>query len=415
METVSGKTQPALWSMQYLILLAAGVLSTTALFMSVPVLPKYMIGFGASYGITGVLSGIGPLISLVARPFSGIAADRCHKKRLFMASAVLTGLTILGYAMSQDIPALSVLRVLNGIAFAVCGTTVFAMASLMIPSSRMGEGVGYISLAQILASAVGPSLGLAVCERFGYEKCFQIICCVSAASALLVLPIRCEYKKPREHVTLQTLRIRDLLAVDVMPLSLLGGPFSLGNALVMTFIAMLGSERGIQNVGMYFVINAVALILVRPLAGKLYDRRGLTLILLPSFLFDAAALACIALSRSFGAIAAAAVLRAVGQGAGQPSIQAECIRILGRERSGVATSTYYIGNDVFQGFGSMVGGAVLAAFGYSALYLAGCAVSMIGFAYFVLCRKWIFKIAGRPATPSDGTPTATGDGLQERR
>lgn len=413
MRVVSRKTQSALWSPRYATLLAAGILSTTALFMSVPVLPKYMTDFGASYGVTGMLCGAGPLISLAARPFSGIAADRCHKKRLFMAFAALTGLTILGYSVSHALSVIAVMRVLNGAAFAVCGTAVFAMASQIIPASRMGEGVGYISLAQILASSVGPSLGLAVCDRFGYERCFQIICAVSAVSALLVLPIRCEYEKPRERLSLKALRVRDMLAVDMMPLSLLGGPFSLGNALVMTFIAMLGSDRGIQSIGVYFIINAAALIVVRPLAGKLYDRKGLTPVLLPAFLLDAAALACIALSRSFWAIAAAAVLRAVGQGAGQPSVQAECIRIMGRERSGVATSTYYTGNDIFQGLGSMIGGAVLAAHGYCTLYLVGCAVSLGGLVYFILCRRWIFRMAERSA-PVRGAPAQPMRIQQER-
>ncbi|MHB8088243.1 MAG: MFS transporter, partial [Anaerolineaceae bacterium] len=53
------------------------------------------------------------------------------------------------------------------------------------------------------------------------------------------------------------------------------------------------------------------------------------------------------------------VLRAIGQGAAQPSLQAGCINHIGRDRTGVATSTYFLGGDVGQGIGPMVGGAIL--------------------------------------------------------
>ena len=53
------------------------------------------------------------------------------------------------------------------------------------------------------------------------------------------------------------------------------------------------------------------------------------------------------------------VLRAVGQGAAQPSLQAGCINFIGRDRSGVATSTYFLGGDIGQGVGPIVGGTML--------------------------------------------------------
>ena len=357
--------------------------------MSVPVLPQYMTGFGAGYAVTGLVSGIGPLVSLATRPLSGALADRWHRKYLLMATSLLTGLTIAGYGVTQNIWLLSVLRILNGMVFAVCNAALFSLASQAIPQPRLGEGIGYISLTQILASALGPSLGLAVSSEFGFPFCFRLSLYFSVASLLLLLPFRYEFIKPERRVGFRSIRLKDVLAVDLLPVSLLAGPFSLGNALVMTFLALLGTERAIPNISLYFVINAAALILIRPLAGKLYDQKGLKPVLLPAFLADMAALALIAFSHSFWTIALAAVLRAAGQGAGQPSIQAECIRLLGQERSGVATGTYYLGNDIFQSLGSMAGGAVLGSLGHTALYLGGCAVSAFFLLYYVVFRKRI--------------------------
>ena len=66
------------------------------------------------------------------------------------------------------------------------------------------------------------------------------------------------------------------------------------------------------------------------------------------------------------------VLRSLGQGAAQPSLQAGCINEVGKDKSGVATSTYYLGGDICQGVGPMIGGFVVQMFagttGYTAIF-----------------------------------------------
>ncbi len=49
---------------------------------------------------------------------------------------------------------------------------------------------------------------------------------------------------------------------------------------------------------------------------------------------------------SLALILVSAVIRALAQGAVQPSLQAASIRKVGIEKSGVATSTYYLGGDL---------------------------------------------------------------------
>ena len=76
-------------------------------------------------------------------------------------------------------------------------------------------------------------------------------------------------------------------------------------------------------------------------------------------------------------------------------MQAGCINRVGRERSGVATSTYFLGGDIAQGVGPMVGGFILAQiagiFGYQVLFCF-CAVLMLAaLLYFpLMSRKGIY-------------------------
>ena len=55
------------------------------------------------------------------------------------------------------------------------------------------------------------------------------------------------------------------------------------------------------------------------------------------------------------------VLKALGQGAAQPSLQAACIKKVGKERSGSATSTYYLGGDIGQGLAPMIAGVIVGS------------------------------------------------------
>ena len=76
------------------------------------------------------------------------------------------------------------------------------------------------------------------------------------------------------------------------------------------------------------------------------------------------------------------------QGAAQPSLQAGCINKVGTGRSGVATSTYYLGGDIFQGIGPMIGGAVIGAVagiaGYRTLFDLSGVLMLCALVFFIL-------------------------------
>ena len=61
---------------------------------------------------------------------------------------------------------------------------------------------------------------------------------------------------------------------------------------------------------------------------------------------------------SLSLVIIAAFFKALGLAGGQVSLQAECIRRVDEDRSGVAASTYYIGADIGNGIGPMVGGTI---------------------------------------------------------
>ena len=98
-------------------------------------------------------------------------------------------------------------------------------------------------------------------------------------------------------------------------------------------------------------------------------------------------------SRTLPLILITGVLRSLGQGAAQPALQAGCINEVGLDKSGVATSTYYLGGDICQGIGPMIGGMVVEAIaginGYTALFniCGGLLLCALVFFAFVTRKK----------------------------
>ena len=116
----------------------------------------------------------------------------------------------------------------------------------------------------------------------------------------------------------------------------------MSNGIIGSYIALLGDVRGIVNIGLYFTVNAAVLLLVRPLAGKLSDRKNGLLLVFPAMLLDGAALLLLGRAGALWMVSLAAVLKAMGQGSGQPTLQAASLKLLPPEKSGVASSTFYL-------------------------------------------------------------------------
>ena len=146
---------------------------------------------------------------------------------------------------------------------------------------------------------------------------------------------------------------------------------------------MYADELGISGVSVYFTVCAAVLFIVRPFSGKLMDKKGIRVTVLPGLALTASSMFILGRSTSLILILITGVLRSVGQGAAQPSLQAGCINKVGTGRSGVATSTYYLGGDIFQGIGAVIG-AVAGIAGYRTLFDLSGVLMLCALVFFIL-------------------------------
>lgn len=373
----------------YYLLMAVNALTSIAFYVVNPVLTKYLTDLGVALAIASTIAGLFSLTALCVRPFTGVFADRVSNRKILCVSIPLLALSVIGYSLTTNTALFVFLRVLNGIAFCFNGTTLIAYASQYIPPQRMGEGVGYLGLGNIIASAIGPGIGVAIGQRYGYRMSFLAAGLISLAGLVLLLLVRDNTAvfapEPAESDGTCGFGINRVIALNVLPIAFLSGLFSFSNGAVTNFLALICEQNGVAGYSLYFTVLAVCLFALRPIAGRLNDRLGLRFILIPAFLLTALGLVMITRAKSLPFLLAACPLMAFGQGGGQPAIQAQCIKDVGPQRRGVATSTFYIFADFFQGAGPIVCGVIAQATNsYASAYYAAALLLLAGLLLFVL-------------------------------
>ena len=395
-EKKTNSTPGTLWNKTYIMLLVLGVSSGSASQMVNPIVSKYAVSLGTSLTLAGTLSAIMSMTSLFCRPFSGFASDRFNRKLLMIISTSVTALCVFSYSLTTNIAVFAVLRVIHGIAFAFMGVTNMAFAASFIPEDRLGEGMGYLSLGHLLPQALGPTIGLWLSEHYGYGASFYASAAMSVVSVLLMLNLPHLESPKREPGERRKITLNSLISVKMLPYALLIALFSSGNGLINSYIALLGEDRGIANVGLFFTVYSVGLVLVRPVSGKLLDKKGVSVILYPAYVIAALGMVVLGAARSIWAIILSGAMKSIGQGSGTPSIQTHSIKTLGRENAGVASSTTFIGQDVGNAVAPIIGGAIATAHGYDTLfYLYAGILLVVGCGVFTLQRMHEKKAAAR--------------------
>ena len=156
---------------------------------------------------------------------------------------------------------------------------------------------------------------------------------------------------------------------------------------IVTFIALHGQAKGVQNIWLYFTVYAIVTLISRPITGKIIDEKGFFIPGLVSTAGVVITLAVIALSSNIMMFCIAGVFAGIGLGTGMGTLQTMAVSSVSRERRGVATATFLFGLDAGIGAGAAIAGAIAGAIGYGNMYLVMAAFPALAFMIFVILGR----------------------------
>ena len=159
---------------------------------------------------------------------------------------------------------------------------------------------------------------------------------------------------------------------------------------------MAGAKDGVKIVisifptllGLFMAVSGVAGIFGRLMYGKIYDSKGILLVIVMCMAGNALAALIMANATAYKHIIAAAFIIGLFTTGSSAALQADAVKCLGKERAGVATSSRSIGNDIGYMLGSMVVAGFVEKYGtYKTSYMCMFFLSIISIVLFVVYYK----------------------------
>jgi len=375
-----------LWNRNFIIILIVNCFISISFFIINPTFPVYAKSLINDLGIVGLLSSVFLISATLIRPISGYITDIFNKKKIFIGGIFLLCLSLLGYIFIKPVAGIVVVRLLHGVGMGLATTVFGALASENIPKSRMGEGMGFYGLGMVLGMSIGPSIGLYLLSTFSAQVAFAVAAGFLIFSAILFFSLYREKNhihKKDPGFSRPSLRgaFFNIEKTALIPASLI---FFIGIVVssITTYLALYSSERGISNIGYFFTIQSVAVLLSRLINGRLADKRGYAIVIVPSIVCLAGAMLLLYFAATPLLFMLAAFLYGLGYGTLTSACQALSVLKANPERRGLAISTYYLGMDAGNGMGMILNGVISKELGYAEMYLLCIVPLIIGLAIF---------------------------------
>lgn len=365
------------YSRDILLVLAASFFYMASPMLVTPLITGFTQSIGSSAALMGIVGGMMNLCSLVCRPLAGNLADRMSKYRVSMIGAVLMAAACAGYVLAPNAAVVVVSRIVNGVGFACCSVCMATWMSNMLPKDKIGSGMGFYGTMNALAMAVAPAIGVSVYQMFGYRVSF-FIALLFAASMIVVIQFIRDKGEP-ENISRKTaagasgeycsspaesrddMRKRKLRLIDikVVPIALIIMLFAIPYCATQSFLVTYAEAMNLNiTVSMFFPVYALMLIVLRLSLRNLFDKLPFGTFLLAGSVSLLLAILCLAGMKNNLVMFLACFFLAGGYGIMSSVCQSTAILLAGKEKRGLANSTYYIGLDLGMAFGPMIGGVL---------------------------------------------------------
>lgn len=361
-----------LFTTGYLFLILISLTTAMSYSMISTLITNYAVKLGGTLAMAGTIAGIFSMAALFSRPVGGLICDTLNKKKICIIATVVFCFSFLGYAFSANMAVMLFFRIIQGFSFGISGTANMALVAEIIPKERLGEGLGYFGLGQVVSQVIGPVIGVAMKEHMGFRALFYTVAVISAFAVVLLFLFpydsSCHDSSKTEKRNKSYFSFRYLVAWECLFYALTAGMFSMTNGITSSFLVLLGDERGIVNIALFFTVNAACLFLVRIIMGRMADRSSILMIVGVSLAVSLSSMLLLSKAMILKTVLRAALLKAIGQGGGQISLQSACIKSVDESRIGVASSTYYIGADIGNALGPVIGGCISGIWGYEMMF-----------------------------------------------
>lgn len=368
-----------LWNRSFILCLCNNLFLFTYYYALLTILPIYIMkDLGGTVKEAGLALTLFLASSIAVRPFSGLIVEKLGKKIAFRGSELLFVVFALSYLFADSMWALLLIRFIHGIWFSVLTTVTVPIANDFIPDHRKGEGMGYFVMSTNLAVVFGPLIALTVLQFTDFKMLFALLTAVIGLGFIfcLMIPVQQQDKVAFTAETKEKTRLgwHDIIETRAVPIGFVALLTAFAYSSIMSFITAYSESKDLlAYTSLFFIVFAISMIVVRPWVGKIYDRKGASAVIYPSFIFFAIGLVVVSFISNQWLLWLSAIFIGIGYGSLFPCFQTIAIQSVAKQRMGHAISTFFTLFDFGMAIGSVILGLMIAYYGYQLSYLF-CAV-----------------------------------------
>jgi MFS family permease len=382
-------SETSIWNRNFILNLAVTFSLFLSMYMLLPTLPIYARTLGGNETIAGTIVGLFTLSSVLVRPLFGNLLDRQGRKLILITGIIISIIAILAHNLAFHLVTLMVLRVIHGIGWGASTTATLTIASDLIPAEKRNEGMGFYGISSIIAMSLGPALGLSL---LNYSFSMLITASTILAALGLFVTFFINYEKSQNKIVRKAETRPGKVVIfekTAIPPALVLLFITLTYGGIVSFIPLYAGNRGIQNIGLFFTVYAIVLLISRPLIGRLADRYGGRKFVAPGILLIAAALVLLVKADSLPLFLLSGIVYGLGFATVQPILNAVVVSLAPPERRGAANATFSTAMDLGIGIGSILLGFIVQKAGYEYMYGISAIIPLLAIAiyYLTLYRK----------------------------
>jgi MFS family permease len=376
---------------QFLLISLSCLAYFVSIGMIIPVLPLFVTGpmAGSEFDV-GLVAGVFSVSAILLRPVAGRLGDRKGRRLLVLGGGAIAAVSIFGYTLAESLPAIGLLRLLNGFGEAFFFTGAATAIADIAPEARRGEAVSFFSLAVFLGIGLGPLLGETVLEAGS----FSTVWIGSGLLATLAVVIALKMPDPKLEDSPETAPFRLLHPKAVLPGIILALTIW-GFAGFSSFVPLFARQIGMGGSRFVFLTYAVVIILIRSFGARIPDILGARRSATISTLVSAVGLVLMGTATEPWVLFLATGIFGVGQALCFPALISLALAgAVQSERSSVIGSfTAFV--DVAFGVGPLTLGVVAEYAGLRSVFWVSAALAMVALA--VLTTKVAGRAKAQPA------------------
>ncbi len=361
------KSSTKLWTKSYIFMILTNLFIYLAFYMLTPTLPAYAKATGGSNLEASLVVSTFSITSLLIRLFTGSIMDKIEIKPLLLVGAIILGVSTLSYIW-LPLDAIIVVRVIQGIGWGLASTGAAAIFSDIVPENKRGEGMGYYSLSMIISMALSPVVAIIIMNLYSFKYIALMSIGFVIIGCLCFTGVKMPKKNPTTNKDAKKFSLKDSFEKKAALPSLLCFLLTVTFCGIMSYIMLYGKELKITSVWVYFVGYAAMILVTRPIIGKIFDKRGHSVIIIPGTATMIIGLIILSYVHSIPTLILSSLFYGLGYGAVQPSLQAWAVDRSPNNRKGAANGTFLSAMDLAYTVGSILLSFVAQHSNYAIMY-----------------------------------------------